>query len=119
MKEYNIQELAVDRVVPTGEIGVEYAGGSWQRNGQRLLCPLSLLILQKQPSASSSWLRAASMVTGWTLTRTMAFKLQMGRMAVRGTDAEARKGVLDAKLYNLLHKLSRHTNRGVPVSRGA
>lgn len=115
MKEYNVKELATEGVFPTGEIGVECVNDRWHRNGQRLLCPLSKLILQKQP-CETSWLRAAALCTGWSPTRTMAFKMQMGRITIRGTDAEAQKGVQDAKLYDILYKLSRRTNRGTTVS---
>lgn len=115
MKEYNVKELATEGVFPTGEIGVECANGRWHRNGQRLLCPLSKLILETQPFVSS-WLRAAALSTGWTMGRTLAFKMQMGHTTIRGTDADIQKGIQDAKLYDILHKLSRRTNRGPAVS---
>ncbi len=113
MKEYNVNELDTEGVCPTGEIGVEYIDQRWQRNGQRLLCPLSKLILQRQPCAGL-WLRAAAMATGWSLVRTMAFKLSMSHitLSMEGkTDADTRKGIIDAKLYDLLFKLSRKTHQ--------
>lgn len=114
MREYNVKELptAHDGVVPTGEIGVVWMEGRWERNGQRLLCPLSRLILRHQPKCMS-WMQAAAQVTGWTLARTLAFKLTMGKapLKIGAQNAEAAKGHTDAVLYDLLFKLSRKTYR--------
>ena len=118
MKEYNVKELPNinDGVVPTGEIGVGWIDGRWERNGQIQLCPLSRLILRTQPQVMS-WLRAASRATGWSMTRTLAFKLTMGKVHLtisKENHDEASKGVQDAKLYSLLYELSRKTNRPRP-----
>jgi hypothetical protein len=115
VREYNVKELPTihDGVFPTGEIGVGWIDGRWERNGQRLLCPLSRLILQKQPQATS-WLKAAALATGWTLTRTFAFKLAMGKAnlkLIKENHSEAAKGIQDATLYSLLYELSRKTHR--------
>lgn len=118
MKEYNVKELPNlhDGVVPTGEIGVGWVDGRWERNGQFRLCPLSRLILQQQPEVLS-WLRAAARVTGWSMTRTLAFKLAMGKMNLKvlkeGSD-EAAKGIQDAKLYGLLYELARKAHKPRP-----
>lgn len=114
MKEYNVKELPTDGVYATGEIGVLWMDGRWERNGQRLLCPLSKLILQHQPQVTS-WLQAAAVVTGWTQARAFAFKMKMGRAPIttgKGTNGETIKGVTDATLYDLLFKLSRKMHRG-------
>jgi hypothetical protein len=113
VREMNVKELPTEGVVPTGEIGVSFMEGRWERNGQRMLCPLSKLILKEQPSIKS-WLQAAAFVTGWTIARTFSFKMTMGRAPItmgRGTSNETRKGVTDANLYDLLFKLSRKTHR--------
>jgi len=106
MKEYNVKELPVDGVLPTGEIGIEYTNGRWERNGQRLLCPVCRVMLQRQP-ASENWTKAASLTLGWTIQRTLAFKLALGNATIKGNSHEAKKGILDAQLYRLLHKLAR------------
>lgn len=118
MKELNIKELpnSHDGVVPTGEIGVAWVDGRWERNGQRALCPLSRLILQQQPYFTS-WLQAAAWVTGWRMSRTLAFKLAMGKANVKifkENASDAQKGITDAHLYGLLYELSRKTRRPKP-----
>jgi hypothetical protein len=114
VKELNVKELPTDGVVPTGEIGVSWMEGRWERNGQRMLCPLSKLVLKENPSIKS-FLQAAAFVTGWTIARTLTFKLTMGRAPYftlsKDSSNEARKGVTDAHLYDLLWKLSRKTHR--------
>jgi hypothetical protein len=109
----NVKELPTDGVVPTGEIGVSWMEGRWERNGQRMLCPLSKLILRENPQIKS-FLQAAAFVTGWTIARTMAFKMTMGRAPITGSSNEAKKGITDAHLYDLLYKLSRKTHRERP-----
>lgn len=98
----------MENVWPTGEIGVEWIDGRWERNGQRLLCPVSKMILDQQPQ-TPSWIKAASMVLGWSLARTLSFKLSLGRapLSQKGSSHEANKGITDAQLYRLLHKLAR------------
>jgi hypothetical protein len=115
VKEWNVKELptANEGVIPTGEFGVAWVDGRWERNGQKLLCPLSRMILQYQPRCTS-WMEAAAAVTGWTLARTFAFKMTMGKVPLRVTSVEATKGHTDAILYDLLHKLSRKTHRSRP-----
>lgn len=108
VKEYNVKELPVQNVWPTGEIGISWIDGLWERNGQNLLCPISKLILEKQPQ-TPSWIKAASIVLGWSLGRTLAFKLSLGKapLSQKGSSHEANKGITDAQLYNLLFKLAR------------
>lgn len=110
MKELNVSELpSFPQAQYTGEIGVHSVDGVWERNGQQLLCPLSRLILDRNPP-HKSWLRAASFVTGWTMVRTFAFKSAMSGLSIapgKGTTDDATKGIVDSKLYRLLHKLAR------------
>ena len=110
MREYNVKELPMESVFPTGEIGVEYVEKRWERNGQHLLCPLCKMILRKQP-ASSNWITAAALSVGWTVERTLAFKLALGNAKITGKTNETRKGITDANLYRLLHKLARKVHR--------
>jgi len=112
MREWTVKDLPVYHVVPTGEIGVEYINGRWERNGQRLLCPVSRVLLEQQPRCGS-WVKAASLVLGWSLARTLAFKLSMGHapLSQKGNSSEAQKGIVDANLYGLLYKLARKIHR--------
>jgi hypothetical protein len=102
----------MDGVFVTGEIGVSWVDGRWERNGQRVLCPVSKLILDMQPQ-TPSWIKAASMVLGWSLGRTLAFKLSLGHapLVQKGSSHEANKGITDATLYRLMHKLARKSHR--------
>lgn len=111
MKELSVKDLPLERVFPTGEIGVSYLDGRWERNGQHTLCPVSKMILDHQPE-SSSWIKAGAQVLGWSLGRVLAFKLSLGRapLSQRGHSHEANKGITDAELYCLLHKLARRVH---------
>lgn len=111
-RELSIKDLPVQGVHPTGEIGVTWIDGRWERNGQRLLCPLSKLILDQQPQ-TPSWIKAAAMVLGWSLGRTLAFKMSLGRapLAQKGNSHEANKGITDAQLYCLLFRMARKVHR--------
>ncbi len=108
MKEYNVKELPLQNVWPTGEIGIRWVDGRWERHGQNLLCPVSKMILDAQPN-TPSWIKAASLVLGWSLGRVLAFKLSLGKapLSQRGSSHEANKGITDAQLYNLLFQLAR------------
>lgn len=111
MKELNIKELPTfPQAHPTGEIGVRYEEGRWERNGQQIMCPLSRLILTQQPN-TKHWIQAAALVTGWTPHRCFAFKCAMGSLTVVLLGKEVKKGKDDAALYGLLHKLSRKSHR--------
>jgi hypothetical protein len=107
-RELSIKDLPVHGVHPTGEIGVSWMDGRWERDGQRLLCPISKLILDQQPQ-TSSWINAGAYVLGWSLGRTLAFKLALGRapLSQKGNSYEASKGITDAQLYHLLYRLAR------------
>lgn len=115
MVELNIRDLPDYRqgVVLTGEIGVTYTEGRWERDGQKHLCPLSYLILRHQPP-KSAWLSAVCHLTGWTPLRALTFKLIMGNAhgLVTASSVEAKKGATDAALYSILYKLSRKNNAG-------
>lgn len=95
----------------TGEVGVIRVDERWERNGQQLIGPLSKLILMTQPH-EPSWLHAAAAVTGWTVVRVFAFQSALsGFRLTGGLNGESEKGLTDAALYGLLHKLARKTNR--------
>jgi len=113
MIELNIKDLPLypQGVVLTGEVGVQYIDGKWERDGQKLLCPLSYLVAKYQPQ-TSSWLSAVCQVTGWTQVRVLTFKLTMGRAhgLITAKSQEAKKGATDAALYDLLYQFSRKSH---------
>lgn len=112
MREYNVKELPTEGVWPTGEVGIKWVDDRWERHGQNLLCPVSKMILDAQPR-TPSWIKAGTLVLGWTLARVLSFKLSLGTVPLsqKGSSHEANKGITDAQLYRLLWKLARKVHR--------
>lgn len=108
MKELNVRDLPTyPSVRLTGELGIAWQDGRWERNGQQLIGPISKLILDQQPDARS-WMTAAIRVTGWTSRRLLAFQSALAyvRLSV-GLSQEGQKGNSDAAIYRLLYKMAR------------
>lgn len=96
--------LAVPGASPTGAIPIYYdtAVLRWMRARPGPICPLSALILAKQPG-TESWVRAASWVTGWTERRVFAFKSKL-RSMIGIEELGAREAVLYALAYKSLQR---------------
>jgi len=114
VNELNVRDLPTyPSVRLTGEIGISRIDGVWERDGQQFLGPLSKLILDQQPD-TATWISAACCVTGWSPIRVLAFQTTLSHINVKWSTYESEKGVTDAALYGLLHKLARKTNQYNP-----
>lgn len=108
MKELNVRDLPTfPSVRLTGELGIAWQDGRWERNGQQLIGPISKLILEAQPQMTS-WMTAAISITGWTPMRVLAFQSALSYVRLTfGLSGEGKKGHSDATLYRLLYKMAR------------
>lgn len=108
MKELSVKDLPTfPNVKLTGELGIAWQDGRWERNGQQLIGPISKLILEAQPDARA-WMTAAIKVTGWTSRRVLAFQSALAYVRLNvGLSQEGQKGNSDATIYRLLYKMAK------------